>query len=105
MSHVFCCLNLYCLQIDNSQNSIYPTVPASYAKAAKDEESDILPPFEELHVPDGQLLCPYLAKGVCPYESECEYIHGDVCEMCGLAVLHPTDNSQREEHAKVRATF
>lgn len=80
-------------------------VPASYAKAAKDEGQDLPPPFEEEQVSDGQLLCPYLAKGVCPYESECEYIHGDICEMCGYAVLHPTDKTQREEHTKVRFFF
>lgn len=74
-------------------------VPASYAKATKDE--DVPPSSKAEPVSDGQLLCPYLAKGVCPYESECEYIHGDVCEMCGMAVLHPSDKSQREEHMKV----
>ena len=26
----------------------------------------------------------------------CEYIHGDVCDMCGLQALHPTDQQQRK---------
>lgn len=80
---------------------ICSTIPASYAKAAKDEEQDLPPPFAEEQVSNGQLLCPYLAKGVCPYESECDYIHGDICEVCGYAVLHPTDKTQREEHTKI----
>ncbi|XP_062584064.1 probable E3 ubiquitin-protein ligase makorin-1 [Saccostrea cucullata] len=80
---------------------ICSSIPASYAKATKDEESDLSLCFGEEPVSSGQLLCPYLAKGVCPYDSECEYIHGDMCEMCGLAVLHPTDKIQRQEHIKL----
>lgn len=46
-------------------------------------------------------LCPYAAVGECRYGVNCAYLHGDVCDMCGLQVLHPTDNSQRSEHTKV----
>lgn len=46
-------------------------------------------------------LCPYAAVGECRYGINCAYLHGDVCDMCGLQVLHPTDNSQRSEHTKV----
>ncbi|XP_061570698.1 probable E3 ubiquitin-protein ligase makorin-1 [Cololabis saira] len=45
-------------------------------------------------------LCPYAASGECRYGINCAYLHGDVCDMCGLQVLHPTDNSQRSEHTK-----
>lgn len=46
-------------------------------------------------------LCPYAAVGECRYGINCAYLHGDVCDMCGLQVLHPTDNSQRSQHTKV----
>lgn len=45
-------------------------------------------------------LCPYAAVGECRYGLNCAYLHGDVCDMCGLQVLHPTDNNQRSEHTK-----
>ncbi|XP_056132229.1 probable E3 ubiquitin-protein ligase makorin-1 [Lampris incognitus] len=45
-------------------------------------------------------LCPYAAVGECRYGLNCAYLHGDVCDMCGLQVLHPTDNTQRSEHSK-----
>ncbi|NP_001072050.1 probable E3 ubiquitin-protein ligase makorin-1 [Takifugu rubripes] len=45
-------------------------------------------------------LCPYAAVGECRYGVNCAYLHGDVCDMCGLQVLHPTDSSQRSEHTK-----
>lgn len=46
-------------------------------------------------------LCPYAAVGECRYGINCAYLHGDVCDMCGLQVLHPTDSNQRSEHTKV----
>lgn len=49
-------------------------------------------------------LCPYAAVGECRYGINCAYLHGDVCDMCGLQVLHPTDNSQRSQHTKVSMT-
>ncbi|XP_054608566.1 probable E3 ubiquitin-protein ligase makorin-1 [Dunckerocampus dactyliophorus] len=45
-------------------------------------------------------LCPYAAVGECRYGLNCVYLHGDVCDMCGLQVLHPTDKDQRSEHTK-----
>ncbi|XP_056603812.1 probable E3 ubiquitin-protein ligase makorin-1 [Triplophysa dalaica] len=45
-------------------------------------------------------LCPYAAIGECRYGLNCAYLHGDVCDMCGLQVLHPTDTSQRSQHIK-----
>ncbi|XP_049617410.1 probable E3 ubiquitin-protein ligase makorin-1 isoform X1 [Syngnathus scovelli] len=45
-------------------------------------------------------LCPYAAVGECRYGLNCVYLHGDVCDMCGLQVLHPTDNNQRSDHIK-----
>uniref|UniRef100_A0A8D0L349 RING-type E3 ubiquitin transferase n=1 Tax=Sphenodon punctatus TaxID=8508 RepID=A0A8D0L349_SPHPU len=45
-------------------------------------------------------LCPYAAVGECRYGENCVYIHGDVCDMCGLQVLHPVDTAQRSLHIK-----
>ncbi|XP_068163664.1 probable E3 ubiquitin-protein ligase makorin-1 [Antennarius striatus] len=45
-------------------------------------------------------LCFYAAIGKCRYGINCAYLHGDVCNMCELQVLHPTDISQRSEHTK-----
>ncbi|XP_031438368.1 probable E3 ubiquitin-protein ligase makorin-1 isoform X2 [Clupea harengus] len=45
-------------------------------------------------------LCPYAAMGECRYGLNCAYLHGDVCDMCGLQVLHPSDNAQRSLHIK-----
>ncbi|XP_059366967.1 probable E3 ubiquitin-protein ligase makorin-1 [Carassius carassius] len=45
-------------------------------------------------------LCPYAAVGECRYGVNCAYLHGDVCDMCGLQVLHPSDSSQRSQHIR-----
>ncbi|XP_074502692.1 E3 ubiquitin-protein ligase makorin-2 isoform X2 [Sebastes fasciatus] len=46
-------------------------------------------------------LCPYAAAGHCYYEDNCTYLHGDLCEVCGLHVLHPHDPEQRRAHEKM----
>ncbi|CAM4733276.1 hypothetical protein PO909_020988 [Leuciscus waleckii] len=46
-------------------------------------------------------LCPYLAAGQCNYGDRCPYLHGDVCEICRLQVLHPHDPEQRAAHEKM----
>uniref|UniRef100_A0A3P8U0S7 E3 ubiquitin-protein ligase makorin-2 n=1 Tax=Amphiprion percula TaxID=161767 RepID=A0A3P8U0S7_AMPPE len=46
-------------------------------------------------------LCPYAAAGHCYYDDTCPYFHGDLCEVCGLRVLHPHDPEQRRMHEKV----
>ncbi|XP_030071819.1 E3 ubiquitin-protein ligase makorin-1 isoform X2 [Microcaecilia unicolor] len=45
-------------------------------------------------------LCPYAAMGECRYGENCVYLHGDICDMCGLQVLHPVDTAQRSQHIK-----
>ncbi|XP_064604731.1 probable E3 ubiquitin-protein ligase makorin-1 [Liolophura sinensis] len=48
----------------------------------------------------GDLLCPFAAKGECRFGEQCAYTHGDLCELCGMAILHPTDQEQRDNHMK-----
>lgn len=44
-------------------------------------------------------FCPYMEhSGRCEYDSECPYIHGDMCEFCGKSCLHPEDEEQRKQH-------
>ncbi|NWW98918.1 MKRN1 ligase, partial [Caloenas nicobarica] len=55
---------------------------------------------QEVDVEIKKELCPYAAVGECRYGENCVYIHGDVCDMCGLQVLHPIDAAQRSQHIK-----
>ncbi|XP_023561711.1 probable E3 ubiquitin-protein ligase makorin-2 isoform X1 [Octodon degus] len=51
-------------------------------------------------------LCPYAAAGECRFGDTCVYLHGDMCDICRLQVLHPFDSEQRRAHEKVcMATF
>ncbi|XP_016112998.1 probable E3 ubiquitin-protein ligase makorin-2 [Sinocyclocheilus grahami] len=54
--------------------------------------------------PDHQQLCPYLATGHCHYGDSCPYLHGDLCEICRLQVLHPHNPEQRAAHEKMCMT-
>ncbi|KAK2534416.1 Mkrn2 [Columba guinea] len=55
---------------------------------------------------EGEQLCPYAAAGTCHFGDRCLYLHGDVCEICGLQVLHPFDQEQRKAHEMMcMATF
>lgn len=51
--------------------------------------------------PGSPPLCPYAAAGQCQYGSSCSYLHGDLCEICRLQVLHPHDPEQRRAHEKM----
>ena len=75
------------------------TVPSSYAAAVEPTTKEPSSPCPVRGSKD--LLCPFLAQGDCPYEDDCEYLHGDICDMCGFAVLHPEDSKQRDNHQKV----
>lgn len=48
-----------------------------------------------------QQLCPYAAAGECRFGDACVYLHGDMCEICRLQVLHPFDPEQRKAHEKM----
>lgn len=75
--------------------------PHSYLDAIRSglESSATASPFPDIsHQPQ---LCPYAAAGQCHYGNTCPYLHGDMCEICRLQVLHPHDPEQRAAHEKV----
>jgi len=43
-------------------------------------------------------LCPFFRVGECRYGECCAYIHGETCDYCGQACLHPTHIDQRRAH-------
>ncbi|GFS15738.1 E3 ubiquitin-protein ligase makorin-1 [Elysia marginata] len=43
-------------------------------------------------------LCPYYAAAGCCESENCAFVHGDVCDGCGLAQLHPVNERQRRQH-------
>ncbi|KAJ4921357.1 hypothetical protein JOQ06_022801 [Pogonophryne albipinna] len=65
---------------------------------ASSEEPGNLPVGGAYH--DPRQLCPYAAAGQCYYGDSCTYLHGDLCEVCRLQVLHPHDPEQRRAHEK-----
>ncbi|XP_078524310.1 E3 ubiquitin-protein ligase makorin-1 isoform X2 [Lissotriton helveticus] len=76
---------------------VSPSVPETPEQAkVTEDEHDNLESSPELK----KQLCPYAAVGECRYGENCAYLHGDICDMCGLQVLHPVDTAQRSEHIK-----
>ncbi|KAH3819545.1 probable E3 ubiquitin-protein ligase makorin-1 [Dreissena polymorpha] len=73
------------------------SVPSSYAHAASNGMADIGSLVINEACSD-QLLCPFSSNQDCPYGEDCVYIHGNVCDLCGLAVLMPGDDKQNEQH-------
>uniref|UniRef100_A0A8D0E287 E3 ubiquitin-protein ligase makorin-2 n=1 Tax=Salvator merianae TaxID=96440 RepID=A0A8D0E287_SALMN len=86
-------------------NAAPETKPHSYLEAIRSglEEDEDEPASSYT---DGEQLCPYAAAGTCQFGDRCLYLHGQVCEICGLQVLHPFDPEQRKSHEKMcMATF
>lgn len=91
---------------------ISPSISVDCLCAAEPVKVDSSVPLIEEYDSDAALdnkelrkqLCPYAAVGECRYGINCAYLHGDVCDMCGLQVLHPADKAQRSEHTKVTVT-
>lgn len=74
-------------------------IPKSYADAVIPGVHDCSDGAEaKLLSTDG--LCPYAMVSDCPFGLKCECLHGDVCDMCGYACLHPTDEAQRKKHTQ-----
>ena len=81
----------------------------SYANVCRGNNNDIIDP--STIVPQSypafllQSLCPYAEKeGICEASETgryCPYIHGDLCDLCEMPALHPTNEKQREQHRSV----
>ncbi|KAI1708759.1 ring finger domain-containing protein [Ditylenchus destructor] len=48
--------------------------------------------------PEDFLLCPYFTTGYCINGDFCEFLHGWLCDMCNMNILHPFNEEQRKEH-------
>ncbi|KAK9889281.1 hypothetical protein WA026_004560 [Henosepilachna vigintioctopunctata] len=66
----------------------------SYAQAVNPLDSADYIQYSE------QRLCPYVTKdGCCRYPpGECSNLHGELCDMCGKAVMHPFNEELRKKH-------
>lgn len=68
-------------------------MPVSYAQA--------LSPSGQASSPSLEPLCPYAqAMGICK-KLNCTYLHGDICELCNRAALHPHNEELRKKHTNV----
>jgi E3 ubiquitin-protein ligase makorin len=48
-----------------------------------------------------KILCPYYEKTMtCPFNDTCEYVHGELCDICNMPCLNPFDQEQCESHRK-----
>ncbi|XP_017876875.1 probable E3 ubiquitin-protein ligase makorin-1 isoform X2 [Ceratina calcarata] len=64
--------------------------PLSYAQAVN--------PSGQASSPSLEPLCPYAeATGICK-KRNCTYLHGDICELCNRAALHPHNEELRKKH-------
>ncbi|XP_024875541.1 probable E3 ubiquitin-protein ligase makorin-1 isoform X2 [Temnothorax curvispinosus] len=72
-----------------SGTSSSTSMPVSYAQAVN--------PAGQASSPSDP-LCPYAeATGICR-NSNCTYLHGDICELCSRAALHPHNEELRKKH-------
>lgn len=66
------------------------SAPTSYAEAVNPSGHASSPALEP--------LCPYAeATGICK-KRMCKYLHGDICELCSCAALHPHNEELRKKH-------
>nr|XP_054752489.1 E3 ubiquitin-protein ligase makorin-1-like [Lytechinus pictus] len=77
------------------------TLPPTYSATAKKngESGALVISTEQVPRPGPQaILCPYAVKGTCRYGAKCQYMHGEVCDLCGEACLLPYDEEQKKNH-------
>ncbi|CAK8679242.1 unnamed protein product [Clavelina lepadiformis] len=43
-------------------------------------------------------ICPFALNGECEYGDQCAFVHGLLCDMCNLYILHPDDLHQQAQH-------
>lgn len=68
-------------------------MPQSYARVVSNSGQSSNPASEP--------LCPdAAANGICKL-LDCHFLHGDICDMCGRAALHPYNKQQSQQHTSV----
>lgn len=78
---------------DTLETSASSSLPLSYAQAVN--------PSGQASSPSLEPLCPYAeATGICR-KRNCTYLHGDICELCNRAALHPNNEELRKKHTNV----
>lgn len=78
---------------NTSGTSMGTSKPLSYAQAVN--------PNGQASDPSLEPLCPFAeATGICK-RPNCTYLHGDICELCSHAALHPYNEELRKKHTNV----
>lgn len=77
------------------------SIPSSYANAASTGSHQTEDRGNDEVTDSSQLLCPFSTNKECPYGEDCVYLHGNICDLCGLAVLAPDNEEQNQQHKKV----
>lgn len=66
--------------------------------------AQIVNPNSDKH--DNYKICPYEMSGVCTLpEGECQYLHYEICDLCGQPALHPFNAEERKKHTQVIRNF
>lgn len=86
-----------CVFVPNFQKNCNDSdPPKSYADVVN--ANIVKAPMEWIPVNDTTSLCPFLMKsGLCRFDN-CDYAHGELCELCGKYCLDPLDREQRKKH-------
>ena len=77
----------------------------TYAQACNDPSSSSLEQLsaEAINIDMEQLklmpLCPFaLVSDECPHRDSCQYLHGNLCDLCNRMVLHPYNEEESKSH-------
>lgn len=93
---------------DHKTECVNPLEPITYAQIVSGQPT--LDETDEQCVTTN-VLCPFLNRVetddglLCPYGISCNYLHGDLCDICNQYCLHPYDQDQRRAHQTVKILF
>ncbi|KAM4826120.1 E3 ubiquitin-protein ligase makorin-3 [Thomomys bottae] len=76
----------------------FSRVPMVYLPAPQPFFQRPAPVRQPRPVHAGMPLCRYAVRAHCFRGDTCPYLHGDICDMCGLYTLHPANAAQRDAH-------
>ncbi|XP_065581232.1 probable E3 ubiquitin-protein ligase makorin-1 [Artemia franciscana] len=73
--------------------------PKTYARILSDNAAVSSEPLRnEFEFPDEENLCPFMLMGSCRYENDCVYIHGEICDLCGIPCILPGNEQHKNKH-------